>query len=196
MAYDLLGYDVLGDEDIEGQGDDVLGAQVAAGGLRNARWARQLRKGAPGAPAIAEMMLPLGLGSVTFTSNGPTSLVLTAAPQLAFRGERILLSGFCVEAQPVPPVGVAADPVSLKSCCDPLCFLAVADIKVGQRSQLVSAAPIPGPAFAPTAFGVRTFLDPCAPGILVSVKVDYLGPPLADGQSITVTGVILGRSAG
>lgn len=189
MAYDLLGYDVLGDDDIEGAGDDVLGAQVNPGGLRNARWARQLRKGAPGAPAIAEMMLPLGLGSVTFAFNGPTSLTLTAAPQLAFRGERILLSGFCVE-------GNAPESVELKSCCDPLCFLAVSDIKVGQRSQLVSAAPIPGPAFAPTAFGVRTFLDPCAPGILVSVKVDYLGPALTEGQSITVTGVILGRSAG
>ena len=180
MPYDLLGYDVLGDDDVEGT-DDVLGAQVAPGGLRNARWAKQLRQGAPGAPAISEMMLPLGLGSTTFTFGGSTSATLTAIPQLAYRGERIILSGFATIA------GNTTDAAAL---------FEVTDIKVGQRSQLVSPQSIPAVAFTPTAFGVRLALDPAVPGIVISVAVRYIGPALGDGDTATLTGTILGRAAG
>lgn len=179
-GYDVLGaYDVLGD-DMEGDdnvlGYDVLGAQASRGGLARARWARQLRSGAPGAPAVSEMMLPLGLGSVTFTNTSATTQILTAAPQLAFRGERLIL----VVSR---STGATAEAV------------VIGDIKVGQRSQLVSAAGLPAEAFGPTAFGVRLAIDPCAPGIITSVSISVSAAPAA-GETITVVGTILGRSAG
>ncbi len=185
MAYDVLGYDVLGDE-IEGDDMmmggpfDVVGASPRSS-LQRARWAQQLRRGAPGAPAISEMLLPLGLSQVTFTAGGPTSATLIAQPQLAFRGERVVLSGI--------GQGNLVGPTALDA-------LSVGDIKIGQRSQLVSAQPIPGSAFSAVAFGVRTALDPCAPGILISVAVNYIGPALSEGETLTVSGVIFGRSAG
>ena len=183
MAYDVLGYDVLGD-DIEGDDTmggpfDVVGASPRSS-LSRARWAQQLRKGAPGAPAISEMLLPLGLSQFTFTANGPTSAVLVAQPQLAFRGERVVLSG--VGKTLIGPTALDA--------------ISVGDIKIGQRSQLVSAQPLPGAAFSAVAFGVRTALDPCAPGILISVAVNYIGPPLGEDETLTISGVIFGRSAG
>jgi hypothetical protein len=183
MAYDVLGYDVLGDDiegddDISGDAFDVMGRR-GRGGLRNAPWARQLRSGAPGAPAISEMLLPLGLGSITFNQS-TSSGVLTAAPQLAFRGERIVLSA------------VAGQQFTGNT----LDAILVSDIKVGQRSQLVSAQSLPGSAFAATAFGVRVAADPCAPGIFITCAVSYIGPALQPGETFTCTGVIFGRSAG
>lgn len=185
-GYDVLGYDVLGD-DVEGDGELLGGGPFAVtgaarGGLRNARWAQQLRQGAPGAPAISEMLLPLGLATYTFVANGATSAVLTAQPQLAFRGERVVLSG-------ISSTGALVGATALDA-------ITVGDIKVGQRSQLVSAQPLPGSAFSAIAFGVRTALDPCAPGILISVSVSYIGPALKDDETFTVSGVIFGRSAG
>lgn len=184
MAYDVLGYDVLGDEiegdDMMGGPFDVVGASPRSA-LQRTRWAQQLRRGAPGAPAISEMLLPLGLSQFTFTANGPTSAVLVAQPQLAFRGERVVLSGI--------GQGALVGPTALDA-------LTVGDIKIGQRSQLVSAQPLPGSAFSAIAFGVRTALDPCAPGILISVAVNYIGPALQEAETFTVSGVIFGRSAG
>lgn len=181
MAYDLLGFDVLGDGDDDVQGtDDLLGAQVAPGGLKNARWARQLRQGAPGAPAISEMMLPLGLGSATVTSTSSTSFVLTAIPQLAYRGERVILSAFTTK----------------NGTIDAAALFEVTDIKVGQRSQLVSPQAIPAVAFTPTAFGVRLALDPAVPGITITVSCRYIGPALGEDETATITGTILGRAAG
>ncbi len=78
----------------------------------------------------------------------------------------------------------------------PLDTISVTDIKVGQRSQLVSAQALPGSAFAATSFGVRVAADPCAPGIIITCAVNYIGPALGAGDTFTVTGVIFGRSAG
>lgn len=179
MAYDVLGYDVLGDGDDDVSGsDDILGAQVAPGGLRNARWARQLRQGAPGAPAISEMMLPLGLGSFTVTATSATTFTLTAVPQLAYRGERLILSAFNATG------GDAGG------------LFVINDIKVGQRSQLVSPSALPAAAFAATAFGVRLAIDPAVPGVIITVSVSYIGPALTGDDTATITGTILGRAAG
>lgn len=187
MSYDVLGYDVLGD-DMEGEGEvlggpfDVVGAATPRSALQRARWAQQLRRGAPGAPAISEMLYPLGLATFTFTAGGPTSAVLTAQPQLAFRGERAVLSGISSNGNLVGPTALDA--------------ITVTDIKIGQRSQLVSAQPLPGSAFSAIAFGVRCAFDPCAPGIVISVGINYIGPTLTGDDTFTVSGVIFGRSAG
>ena len=183
-GFDVVGYDVLGDDMLgdDMMGDDMLGAAKSGrGGLARARWAQQLRAGAPGAPAIAEMMLPLGFGSFTFVAGGPTAITLTATPQLAFRGERLIISSTATNT----PGG--ADANSL---------FTVDDLKVGQRSQLVSASALPASAFSAVAFGVRLAVDPCAPGILISLKISYIGPALAGTDTATVTAVVLGRSAG
>jgi len=188
MSYDVLGddvegYDVLGDMDVMGD-DDVQGRpRSPRARLQRAAWAQQLRAGAPGAPAISEMLLPLGLGSVTFVQNGPTTATLTASPQLAYRGERIVLSA-------------VAQGITFSGIDGPLAGISVSEYKVGQRSQLVSAGALPASAFGSFAFGVRTASDPCAPGIIITLGVTYIGPALGAGESVTVSGVIFGRAAG
>lgn len=188
MGYDVLGddlegYDVLGDMDV--MGDDVEGARRSGRSrLQKAPWAQQLRAGAPGAPAISEMLLPLGLGSVTFVQGGPTTATLTASPQLAYRGERIVLSA--VSGGGIQFIGIDGA----------LSALSVSEYKVGQRSQLVSAGALPASAFGSFAFGVRTASDPCAPGIIITLGITYIGPALQAGETVTVSGVIFGRAAG
>lgn len=182
LGDDLEGYDVLGEMDV--MGDDVEGARRSPRSrLQKAPWAQQLRAGAPGAPAISEMLLPLGLGSATFTAGGPTTATLTASPQLAYRGERIVLSA-------------VATGINFQSIDGALSGLAVSEYKVGQRSQLVSAGALPASAFGSFAFGVRTASDPCAPGIIITLGITYIGPALQPGESVTVSGVIFGRAAG
>jgi hypothetical protein len=179
MAYDLLGSDILGDDDMLGADDDILGDDDVLGAARSSRrrgWRAQLRRGAPGAPAVSEMMMPLGLGSVTFTNTTPLTASLAANPQLAFRPERLVL-------------------VTTRSSGATAIGVAVSDIKVGQRSQLVAPVDLPAETFAPTSFGVRLALDPCTPGILVSVALRITAAPGA-GESVTVIGSLIGRSVG
>jgi hypothetical protein len=179
MAYDILGSDILGDDDMLGADDDILGDDDMLGAMRSSRrrgWRAQLRRGAPGAPAVSEMMMPLGLGSVTFTSSTPLTATLAANPQLAFRPERLVL-------------------VTTRSSGATAIGVAVTDIKVGQRSQLVSPVDIPAEAFGPTAFGVRLALDPCTPGILVTVSLRITAAP-SPSDSVTVIGALIGRSVG
>jgi hypothetical protein len=180
MAYDLLGADndILGDDDILGA-DDVLGDDDMLGAMRSSRrrgWRAQLRRGAPGAPAVSEMMMPLGLGAFTFSSSTPLTATLAANPQLAFRPERLVL--VVTRSAGASSIGVA-----------------VSDIKVGQRSQLVAPVDLPAEAFAPTSFGVRLALDPCTPGILVSVSLRITAAP-GPSDSVTVIGSLIGRSVG
>jgi hypothetical protein len=180
MAYDLLGSDILGDDDMLGADDDILGADDdilgAARSSRRRGWRAQLRRGAPGAPAVSEMMMPLGLGGFTFTNTTPLTANLSTNPQLAFRPERLVL--VVTRSSGATAIGVA-----------------VTDIKVGQRSQLVSPVDIPAEAFGPTAFGVRLALDPCTPGILVTVSLRVTAAP-GTGESVTVIGALIGRSVG
>lgn len=189
MGYDVLGddlegYDLLG-EGLDVMGDDVEGYRAPSprSRLQKAMWAQQLRAGAPGAPAISEMLLPLGLGSVTFVAGGPTIGTLTASPQLAYRGERIVISA-------------VAQNIQFSGIDGALAALAVSEYKVGQRSQLVSAGALPASAFGSFAFGVRTASDPCAPGIIITLGLTYIGPALQPGESVTASGVIFGRAAG
>lgn len=164
---DVLGDDVLGDDVL---GDDVLGARRSGRG----GWRAQLRRGAPGAPAIAEAMMPLGLGGFTFTSSTATSVVLAARPQLAFRPERLVLSV-------ARSAGAAAIGVFL------------GDLKIGQRSQLVSSQELPAEAFAPSAFGVRLALDPATPGIDISATIRITAAP-GGTDTLTVIGTLIGRA--
>jgi len=174
MSNEIIGVDdVLGADDILGQ-DDVLGADDILGFRRSRGWRAQLRRGAPGAPAISEAMMPLGLGQVVFTSSTPTVLTLTATPQLAFRPERLVLS--VTKSSGAQAIGVS-----------------VRDLRVGQRSQLVSAQSIPAEAFAPAAFDVRLALDPAMPGIVITCDVAVSAAP-GSGESVTVIGALIGRA--
>ena len=118
--------------------------------------------------------MPLGLGGFTFTSATPTSVVLAARPQLAFRPERLVIS---VSRS----AGAAAIGVFL------------ADLKIGQRSQLVSAQELPAEAFGPSAFGVRLALDPATPGIDISAAIRITAAP-GGTDTLTVIGTVIGRA--
>jgi hypothetical protein len=176
--YDIIGMDdALGADDVLGA-DDILGDDDMLGARRSGRggWRARLRRGAPGAPPPSEMMMPLGLGQVVFTSSSPTTQTLTASPQLAFRAERLVLTV-------ARSGGAAAIGVSVR------------DLRIGQRSQLVSAQSIPAEAFSPSAFGVRLALDPAAPGLTITLDVAVSAAP-GGTDTVTVIGALIGRAIG
>lgn len=174
-------YDIIGADDILGDdilGDDIIGDDDVMGARRSGRggWRARLRRGAPGAPPPSEMMMPLGLGQVIFTSSSPTTQTMSASPQLAFRAERLILT--VARSAGAASIGVA-----------------VRDLRIGQRSQLVSAQSIPAEAFAPSAFGVRLALDPAAPGLTVTLDIAVSAAP-GGTDTITVIGALIGRAIG
>lgn len=79
----------------------------------------------------------LVIGFQSLAVGAGATLDVTQRPQVVFRPERIVIAS-----------SIAAD-------------FTVADIKIGNKSQLVSSGPIPAEAFAQTAFGVEMMMDTC-----------------------------------
>jgi hypothetical protein len=76
-----------------------------------------------------------------------TLQAITTKPQVTFRGVRLVI-----------PAAVGAN-------------FTLNDIKVGQRSQFVSATQLPSAMFAETAVGVAMVLDTCTVGQDITVTV-------------------------
>ena len=143
--------------------------QRAMGGLTNLM-------SLPPRPVDGEAMIPLGLGTLAFTSSSGTTLTLSAKPQRGFRGERVVL-----DIRRVGPTAIAS-PVIL------------ARFAVGDLNQLVGGGALPAEIFAADAFGVRLMLDAAFPG--VNVDLTFTIPAaLAPGDQIFVSGGIIGRAS-
>lgn len=116
-------------------------------------------------PATRRREYPLGFESTVDVASGGSSVV-TANPQISFRGERL----------------VVPSDISL--------FFVLDDILVGKNSQLVSSGPVPASAFSEVAVGVRLNLDTANIGNLISLRVRNIGPdPLTFRATLIGTGV-------
>lgn len=157
-------------------GEDMMGEELGASRGRAPRWMARQERGAPGAPNVAEQMLPLQVSTIVFNLTAPLRQTALGQTQLAFRGERVTIERV--------NSGTTA----------PLRAVGLTDIKCGQRSQLPGVGgQLPISAFGPTAFGVRLALAPVAPGILFNM--DFLcdvAPTTTD--SITLLSCIFGRA--
>ena len=157
LGWEDVGYnpDVSGDEIIGDDLDAILGA-----GRR-----RQQRRPAPQQPrnspqrqrphspygvdekTMGEMReLPIGFDSVTAVVKS-TSTKLTQRPQVLFRPERLSID----------------DTLSA--------FFTVDDLKVGNKSQLVSSGSLPASTFSSKAFGMRLKMDTADPAIDVVLSI-------------------------
>ncbi|MCS7003075.1 MAG: hypothetical protein NZ518_09530 [Dehalococcoidia bacterium] len=168
LGQDILGEDVLGED----MGEDVLGFFRGATGRRG--WYTRLRRGAPGAPAPSEQMLPLPLGTITFTSTLDQAQFV-ASPQVAFRGERLVLT--------VARIGTSAQNA----------LVLVDDISVGTDRQTLAPLSMPADVFSATALDTRLAIAPAQPGIVIAIAL-RVTPQLAPGDSVIVAGAILGRA--
>lgn len=166
---DLLG-DLLGARRRRGKG---RGGKQAGG----KNWLRDYAKGggAIGVPPSAYQEYPLGFDAAVFTPAGPQAITLQATPQLA--------------CKPMRPVIIV-----LRSAGALAVGVQLNDVKVGQRSQFISAAPIAAETYAPTSFGVMLAGSPAGPGIIVSVFYSTTIAPPA-GEQVTVQTAIICHAA-
>jgi len=125
----------------------------------------------PARPNPDEAMFPMGLGTGTITSV-VQQITLSAAPQRAFRGERLVLS----LQRSTGAVGV---------------LVQLTDFRVGDYKQLVGGGSLPADVFASDAFGVRLMLDGSTPGVLYALDFTAIVPP---GEFIVVSGAVIGRA--
>ena len=123
-----------------------------------------------------EAMWPLGLGVLTFDSTTGVNLALTVQPQRPFRGERLVLD------------------IRRNGATAAIPSVVITDLRVGDVPQRIGGGDLPANIFAPDAFGVRLSLDASVPGVLITVGFRLLGPALAPGDSIIVSGGIIGRA--
>jgi hypothetical protein len=129
----------------------------------------------PSKPRPDEAMFPMGMGSVTILpATALGEVVLTAKPQRAFRGERLVLSIF-------RSVGAVGIPVVISS------------FSVGDYKQLIGGGALPVDVFASDAFGVRLMLDASVPGVEFVIGVKALAVVPA-GEQIIIAGAVIGRA--
>lgn len=128
----------------------------------------------PPKPIDGEAMFPMGLGRATLTSvNGGVSF-LSAQPQRAFRGERLITS--VTRSAGAAGIGVI-----------------ITDFSIGDYKQLVGGGSLPVEVFASDAFGVRLMLDGSIPGVIYRIDVAALAP-IPVGESIVISGAVIGRA--
>lgn len=129
----------------------------------------------PGTPAAGGREWPLGFGAFQFVNAGATTATLTANPQRAFQGQRLVVV-----------VARGGGAVSL---------VTITSLQVGSLNQLVSAQALPAEGFAPGSFQTVLDLDPATPGIEITLNL-AVSPPLAVGETIDVSAMLIGTSIG
>lgn len=191
---DMMG-DFLGafeDDDDDEYEDDELGAFrrmaprsrrikrarriPARGGRALARYADGLKPSKfAGSPPRGARQWPLGFPVANFVNAGPTTIVIAAAPQRVFKGERLVIS--------VARTGATATGL-----------VTLDALSIGAVDQRIATNPLPAEAYAPTAFGVNMHLDPASPGIDISLSITLGGPALGVADTVSVSAMILGAS--
>lgn len=184
---DYVGYDEIGDDDIDAalSGYDEIGA-TARGSRRPPNRKMLPRPPAStmrsaGAQRIALKRVPLGLGSFTFVFGGPTSHTFEVEPQRDYQSERLVLETFRAFVGPAlafPSEGVL-----------------VTSIKVGDIEQLPSSDGMPSGAFKPEAVGAELELSTCKAGTKLKVELT-LSDALESGESITTDAGFYGAVVG
>lgn len=179
---ELLG-ELMGDDDEE---DPILGQRsplhrrisARRGGSRRIQSSRaRIRKAlvpkTPGVPKPGGREQPLGFTPVQFTDSSALVFNLTAEPQVPLKGRRLIIDV-------VREAGEGG-------------LITIVDLKVGQRSQLISAQPLIVAGYGPTAFGVDMALDPAVPGTVVTLTVACSAQP-GSAKTVDIGAMIIGLS--
>jgi hypothetical protein len=145
-----------------------MGYSQIMGADANAAYAQEAQRRALRGAGVAMPLMPQGGPQVINNTGGPLrdfplgflqtavaksgSVTVSEKPQVIFRGSRLVLPT-TIEASPIP------NPFRLQ------------DLKVGQRSQFVSATRVPAVVFSEQGVGVALSLDTCSTGQDVSLQV-------------------------
>lgn len=191
---DVMG-DVMGDDDVEGyggpMGDYEAGAQVVGYdgngypivvGAPKRRPRVVLNKPAwrgsqvaPGVIAPDQGMLPLPMGTFTYTAANQIN-TFQGQVQKPFRGERFLIRVVRTGATAIGTI--------------------LAQIFVGTDLAMLDTPQVDLESLAnPQAFGVRLSMKPAQPGVFIRA-ITALGTPLAGTDTINATLQLLGRNIG
>lgn len=172
---ELLG-ELMGEDPILGQRTRLhtrIPAGRAGGAMSaRARLAKALVSKTPGVPKPGGRELPLGFTPIQATNTSALAFNLTANPQVPIKGRRLV----------VDVVRSAAGSGGL---------ITVTDIRVGQRSQMVSAQPLTVTTFGAGSFGVDMALDPAEPGIVITLSVAFSAQP-GVGETVDVAATLIG----
>ena len=129
----------------------------------------------PGAPGNAIRGFALGFPIASFVSGGPTTVTVTAAPQLAFKGARLVTS--------VSRTGATSTGL-----------VTISTFLIGQRDQRVSGAALLAEAYAPGAFQTVMALDQATPGIIITLAFTLTGPALVGADAVLVGSQMIGAT--
>lgn len=178
---ELLGVDpyyLLGED----EEDPLLGARPAMhrrvtsrrGMSSRARLRSALVPKTPGVPKPGGRELVLGFPVVQFTNTSALAFNTTAAPQVPFKGRRLVI-------------------IATRSAAGSGGALTMTDLRVGQRSQLVSAQPVPIEAYQADAYGGDMAIDPATPGTDIVLSVAAAAQP-GVGETVDIAACIIGLS--
>jgi hypothetical protein len=199
MAYDLAGNDgpvmggdeILGDEMLgdlmygDEMGDDLAMADAAILGARRRMAARRgggmqrqaqpaltrppLLTARPGVNPTAVGRLPLGFGVLSLAAGGSAG-VLTARPQVPWRGSKLVIS---IAGVNIGNYAVTVQPV------------------IGNKPVLAGAAAIDARSFPATGIDNNLISDSAAPGIDVTLNF-VVTPVLGAGDTAVITATWIG----
>lgn len=170
---DMSGYDDLtGYDDMSGY-DDASGAMT----YRKRKQPRALSRirasmEAPGVAAPGSRLVPVGLGTVTFTAASGTSLAFTSNPQ-----KPILIRKLTVN---VARNGTSAQTQNVL----------INSLNVGPTNQLPSDVGTPASLFDPQANGNNVLLDASQPGVTISGLISINTAPTATDTIVVSIGGI------
>ena len=175
---DLDDDELLGDDDDMGLALRIPSRRITR--RSRARKRRVIRRAlvpnVPGSPRPGAREWPLGFPVATFTAASGTSLSVTAQPQRAFKGSRLVVD--------IARTGATATGL-----------ISISRFFVGQINQLVSAQPVGAGSFAPNSFHTTLSVDPATPGVDITLTYDTSVAPTAPDQidvGTTVIGLALG----
>jgi len=172
--------DVSGFDDISGF-DDMSGQDDMSGAVRNIRrysakpraLARiQAAQAAPGVAAPGSRLVPVGLGTLTFTATSGTSLAFTSNPQ-----KPLLIRKLSINVARNGTTAAAQNVV-------------LDALNVGPTNQLPSDQGTPVELFNPAANGNNVYLDASQPGVTVSGRVTISAAPTGTDTLIVSIGGI------
>jgi len=142
---------------------------------RKRRARRDLTPKTPGAPGPGIGLWPQGFNTVIFGNIGPTALTAIGSPQKPFQGQRLVVD--------IVRTGAGSGGA-----------VSIAQLLIGQASQLLDGNPIGAGAFPAAAFDVRMSLQPATPGI--NITVQYLITSLPGvGDTVDITTTLFGMVA-
>lgn len=131
----------------------------------------------PGVPSAGLRLMPLGLGSATFTATSGLILSLTAQPQRPFKPQRLILD---ISRNGATATGAVT----------------VLRADVGADNMLVSAggvSPLPAAMFANVGVDLNVAWAPATPGIIIAVQLQLsTAPTMTD--TVVVSGGMLGTA--